>query len=277
MAKNIDEIEFTIFDLETTGLDPRSGERIVEIAALRVRDKQIFNSLVNPGNREISSGAFAVNHISREMLKSAPAAGEILPKFLDFVSGSCLTAYNAPFDIAFLCSELGLIDKQLPQGLQIADILTMAKRMLPHLKSYALWFVAKSLGINTIQEHRALSDVRMTAEVFNHLNSLFIEGGIVDFEQFISLFGLGSSLLDNINNTKIARIQEALDLRASLRIKYFSRNKGEFSEREVIPQAIIQKKSQAYLVAYCNLRNQERTFKIKNILHLEIGALTRRD
>ena len=247
----------------------------MEIAAVRLRADQrlgTFQSLVNPGNRAISPAAFAVNRITPDMLRDAPSIYEVLPKFLDFISDSCLAAYNASFDFAFLSSESRLIKKQLPEELQIVDILIMAKRMLPHLERYALWFVANHLSIDSIQEHRALSDVQLTIEVFNHLHSSLIEKGIVDFEQFVSLFGLNSKLLDNIKNAKIARIQEAIDLGVSLKIKYLARHNTEFSEREVIPRAITQSRNQTYLVGYCNLRKQERTFKIENILHLEMGT-----
>jgi DNA polymerase III epsilon subunit family exonuclease len=278
MAKNISKVEFTIFDMETTGLEPESGDRIVEVAAVRLKDKQrlgMFQSLIKPGQRQISPGAFAVNHISPELLKDAPDISQVLPNFLEFISGSCLAAYNAPFDLAFLSSDLGLINRQLPRGLQTVDILIMARRMLPGLERYALGFVARILGIDSIQEHRALSDVQLTMKVFNHLRSILSKKGIVDFEQFISLFGLGSQLLDDINNAKVSRIQEALDLGVNLKIRYLARHNAEITEREVIPRKIIQEKDEIYLVGFCNLRNQERTFKIENILHLEIGTPSR--
>jgi DNA polymerase III epsilon subunit family exonuclease len=274
VGKNISEVEFSIFDLETTGLEPESGERIIEIAAIKIKKDQelgTFQSLVNPGERRISDGAFAVNQISQEMLKDAPDSPEVLLKFLDFISGSCLAAYNASFDFAFICSESRLIKKQLPLRLQIVDILTMAKRLLPGLESYALSFVARHLGIVSNQKHRALSDAQLARQVFCQLNSILIKKEIVDYENFIGLFGLKSQLLEDINNAKIACIQKALDLGVSLKIKYLSRHQAELTEREVIPRAIIQDRSQMYLVGFCNLRNQERTFRIENILHLEIG------
>jgi len=130
MAKNISEIEFTVFDLETTGLEPGSGDRVIEIAAVRLKAGQIlreFQSLVNPGRKSISPAAFAVNQISHQMLREAPQISEVMPLFLDFISDSCLASYNAQFDFDFLSSELRLVKKQLPGGLQIVDILTMAK------------------------------------------------------------------------------------------------------------------------------------------------------
>jgi DNA polymerase III epsilon subunit family exonuclease len=275
MPKNINEVNFTIFDLETTGLEPGMGDRVVEIAAVRLRGRKKlgeFHSLINPEGKSISPAAFEVNQISQEMLWQAPVIGKVLPKFLDFISGSCLAAYNAPFDLAFLSSELDLINSKLPEGLQIADILIMAKRILPESERYALAFVAKRLGIDSIQQHRALSDTYITVEVFNRLIPILTKKGIVDFDQFVSLFGLSSKLLDDINNAKIARIQQALDLGVSLKIRYLTRHNAESTEREIIPKKITQGKNQNYLVGFCKLRNQERTFGIQNILHLEIGT-----
>lgn len=274
MSKNINQIEFTIFDLETTGLRPETGDRVIEIAAIRIKNGDrldSFQSLINPGGRMVSPGAFAVNQIGQGMLEAAPNTVEIMPRFLDFISDSCLVAYNAPFDLAFLLSELRLIKKQLPPGIQIADALMMAKRMLPGLERYSLWFVAKSLGLTDIQKHRALEDAELTEKVFNQLSRRLVKKGIVDFQHFISLFGLSSQLLDNINSAKIAQIQRALDLGVSLKIRYLSSAGAQLTEREVIPKAMTQDKNQIYLVGFCNLRRQERTFRIDNILHLEIG------
>src|SRR3990167_4128835 len=92
MDKKIDDVDFVVFDVETTGLSPKDGDRIVEIGALRYKNGQAwdsFSSLLNP-QRPVSPGAFAVNRISQEMLKDAPAASEVLPKFLEFAGKSCL-------------------------------------------------------------------------------------------------------------------------------------------------------------------------------------------
>jgi len=108
MHRNIEEVELTIFDTETTGLDAGNGDRIVEIAALRVRGEHIsdrFETLVNP-ERPISPGAFAVNNISEEMVHNAPLIRDVLPCFLDFIKGTCLCSYNLPFDLGFLKSEM---------------------------------------------------------------------------------------------------------------------------------------------------------------------------
>ncbi len=272
MNKNLDEIEFTIFDTETTGLEPESGDRIVEIAGIRFKGNQriaIFQTLVNP-HRPISAAAFEVNRITQDMLKDAPAIDTVLPKFLDFIQDTCLCSYNATFDLEFLNNELKLIGKDSLEGVVVADILKMAKRLLPGLERYALWFVADKLGIKIKQQHRALSDVELTLQTFHKLKETMQIKGISDFTNFSSLFGLNSQFLDDINNQKIAKIQEAMDLGVKLKIKYLASSDAAVSEREVIPKEIKQEKNRSYLVGYCYLRNEERTFRIDGILHIEI-------
>lgn len=190
MPENIDEIEITIFDTETTGLKPEEGDRMVELAALKVRAKEriaVFDELINPG-RAISAGAFSVNKITPEMLKGAPEIGAVMPKFLDFTKGSCLCSYNAEFDMSFLNNELKLIGLPAINNILVLDVLTMARKLLPGLARYPLWFVAQKLEIRTVQQHRALADVEMTWEVFTKLKALCQEKGIADLASFSNLF-----------------------------------------------------------------------------------------
>ncbi len=271
MLKNINEIEFVIFDTETTGLDPASGDRIVEIAGVRIKGNQrlgVFQSLVNPG-RKISEAAFAVNKISQEMLDGAPSVEEVIPKFMDFAKGACLCSYNAGFDVEFLNNELKIIGLNPLDDAVIIDALKMSRRLVPNLERYALWFVAKGLGIENKQEHRAFSDVEMTLQLFYKLRDILAVKGIVDFPAFSNLFGLKSKQLDNINNQRIAEIQQAIDLGLKLKIRYISGVSAAISEREVIPKEIKQEYNHSYLVGYCCSKRDERTFRIDGILHLE--------
>lgn len=272
MHKDLDEIEFTIFDTETTGLELASGDRIVEIAGIRLKGKEklaTFESLINPG-RPISEAAFQVNHISPQMLKNAPQPKEILPKFLDFIKGSHLCSYNAGFDLEFLNYELRIIGRQMDEDIIVIDILKMAKRLLPDMERYALWFTAHKLGIEVQQIHRALSDVEITWQIFNKLKKKLKEKQIFDFMNFSGLFGINGRFLRDLNNQKITQIQEALDLGVKLKIRYLASSSAEVSEREVIPRKIQQDNGKVYLVGYCCLRNEERSFRIDGILHLEI-------
>jgi DNA polymerase III epsilon subunit family exonuclease len=186
VSKDIDEIEFTIFDTETTGLDPRVGDRIIELAAIRFKGENkiaIFESLVNP-EYPVSLGAFNVNKISREMLMNAPKPEEVIPKFLNFVQGSCLSCYNADFDLGFLNNELRILGLAQIKNSPVVDLLKIARVTLPGLERYALWYVAESLGIKIKQEHRALSDVELTLGVFYKLKEIIKAKGKVGLEVF---------------------------------------------------------------------------------------------
>ena len=198
MPKLIDEVEFTIFDTETTGLNAQTGDRIVELAGLRVRGKEriaTFNALINPA-RLISPGAFAVNKITPEMLQNAPGPKEVIEKFLKFIQGSCLCSYNAEFDLGFLNNELKLISLPALDNLVVFDLLTMARKLMPGLPRYALWFVAEKLGVSLVQQHRAFADVEMSWEVFGKFKSICQDKGIVDFINFSKLFAVNPDLLN---------------------------------------------------------------------------------
>lgn len=272
MRRNLQEVEFVIFDTETTGLDSKVGDRIVEIAAVKLKAGKkidVFESLVNP-QKEISPGAFAVHHISQEMLENAPDMLEILPVFFEFIQGACLCCYNAPFDMGFLNNELGIIGKSVPKEVVIIDILKMARRLMPDLQRHALWFVADKLGINPSQQHRAMADVEMTAGVFNNFINMLRQKNISDFLNFSNLFAIEPVLLNELNESKVTQIQRAMDLGTKIKIRYLSCASAEVTEREVTPREIRREKNHIYLIGFCGLRNEERYFRVDGILHLEI-------
>ena len=107
-SRAIDDTGFVVLDVETTGLGAYSGDRICEIAAVKLQqDEQIgeFWTMIDPG-RPISEGAFAVNRITREMLMDAPASEAILPDLMEFMGNAVIVAYNAKFDMRFIQAEL---------------------------------------------------------------------------------------------------------------------------------------------------------------------------
>ncbi|MDP2941474.1 MAG: exonuclease domain-containing protein [Candidatus Omnitrophota bacterium] len=272
MNQHINDVEFVIFDTETTGLEPQSGDRVIEIAALRLKGQDVlstFETLVDP-LRPVSVAAFRVNGISDEMLKTAPKFDEVIPRFLKFIEGACLCSYNAGFDMGFLNNELRLAGSEALQNIAVVDVLKMSRRLLPELERHALWFVAQKLGIQGKQAHRAFSDVEMTLGVFNKLREILESKGAIDFVSFNALFGLNSGFIRDVHNQKIAEIQRAIDQKLTVKIKYLSSSGAEISERQVIPGQIRQEYNHSYLVGYCCLKKEERTFRIDGILHLEV-------
>ena len=158
---------FTVFDVETTGLDPRRGDKIIEIAGIRIEDgiiqeEQTFVSLVNP-ERTIPWEAKQVNKIAEEDVASAPTIDLVLPKFLDFAKGSILVAHNCDFDMGFL-----QVEKDLCWGyVEIPECictLQLSKALHPEEFRHNLDALAARYKIPFPSDrHRALPDVIVTA------------------------------------------------------------------------------------------------------------------
>lgn len=169
--QNLKEKEFVVFDVETTGLSPASGDRIIEIAALKVKNLkpgERFHSMVDP-QRPLSFAAFEVNGISEQMLAGAPRCCDILSDFLKFIGTATLIGHNIRFDLNFLYYELELAGIKLAREVKSVDTIYLARQMMPQLKRYPLWLVADALGIRESQKHRAMADVDITFEVFYRL------------------------------------------------------------------------------------------------------------
>lgn len=161
---------FTVFDVETTGLDPRRGHRIIEIAAVRIeggiiQGETAFQTYVNP-ERLIPWEAKQVNKIDDTMVANAPTIDQVLPQFLTFAEGSTLLAHNANFDMGFLQVEKdfcwGYVD--LPECL---CSLLLSRSVFPQEFRHNLDVLALRCGLALpTDRHRALPDVLLTAQAF---------------------------------------------------------------------------------------------------------------
>ncbi len=161
---------FTIFDVETTGLDPRRGDKIIEIAGVRcengvAHEDTAFRELVNP-EREIPVEARHIHRITEAEVLSSPTIDQVLPRFLEFSAGTILIAHNAEFDMRFLRVEKelcwGYVD--LPECLCTMEL---SRSLFPKEFRHTLDAVATRLGIPVPPlRHRALPDVLLTAAAF---------------------------------------------------------------------------------------------------------------
>jgi DNA polymerase III epsilon subunit len=189
---NIKLTEFVIFDVETTGLSPIDGDRIVEIAAVKVKGTQVvdkFYSLVNP-QRSIPAQATLVNNITDEMLHKAPVAADILPQMIHFIGGACVAGHNVRFDLNFLCYELALIGRRLHDHTPAVDTLKMARDLLPYLSNHKLAYLARSLGVVVDQTHRAMADVELTVAVFLRLMEMAGDKDLQKVPVFLNQFSV---------------------------------------------------------------------------------------
>ena len=160
-----------MLDFETTGLSPAMGDRITEVAALRIVGGEIverFVSLVNC-NMRIPAFITQLTGISQAMVNNAPPASEVIPALLDFIGSDTLAAHNASFDEKFLLAESDLLDLQ-PRHNALICSLKLSRRLFPGMPSYKLGSLASALRIPFQgTAHRAEADAEVSANLLLHV------------------------------------------------------------------------------------------------------------
>jgi DNA polymerase III subunit epsilon len=161
-----------ILDTETTGLNARTGDRIIEIGCVELVNRRLTGSnlhfYVNP-ERDSDPGALAVHGLTTEFLSDKPKFAEVANAILDFVQGADIIIHNAPFDIGFLDAELALLGKPSFREHcgEIIDTLVQAKQIFPG-KRNSLDALCDRFGISNAHRtlHGALLDSELLAEVY---------------------------------------------------------------------------------------------------------------
>lgn len=201
--------DFVVLDVETTGLKPRQ-HRMIEIALIRFsRDAEplVWSTLLNPGRR-IPDYVRTLTRIDDSMVTNAPEFRSVAPTVVEIIGDLPIVGHNVPFDISFLNAEL--VRAGLGRCINVAiDTLTIADHFLPKARRLGLQDVARELGIERKQHHRALSDAEITSDVFRSLMGIAAEQGISSFQAILEIssrsrkrrssgrpLGRGRSLLD---------------------------------------------------------------------------------
>jgi len=164
------EVPFVVVDVETTGGSPATAT-LTEIAAARYRGGEClgtFATLVDPGCL-VPPLISLLTGITDDMVAGAPSASSVLPSFLEFVRGAVLVGHNVSFDVSFLDAAL-TASERLPLDNTVIDTLALARRLLrPDVPDCKLRTLAVSLDLAHRPTHRALDDVRATADLLHVL------------------------------------------------------------------------------------------------------------
>lgn len=161
-----------VLDTETTGLNAKLGDRVIEIGCLELLNRRPtgnhFHRYLNP-ERASEEGAVKVHGISDEFLLDKPRFREIAAEFIDYIRGAELIIHNAPFDVEFLEQELALAElAPLAQHCAgVRDTLKLAKELHPGKKN-SLDALCERYGVNNAHRklHGALLDAELLAEVY---------------------------------------------------------------------------------------------------------------
>lgn len=158
---------FVAFDTETTGLDQRF-DKIIEIGAVKFDATGVteeYTTLINP-NCHVPERASCINHITDDMLETAPQIQSVLPDFIKFIGeNSILIAHNARFDVDFINRALMQEDIK-PLNNIVVDTLRFSRQVYPKAPKYTQQSLASMLHIDTSIAHRATSDATVCMKLF---------------------------------------------------------------------------------------------------------------
>jgi len=167
----LNKVPFSILDLETTGLRPREGDRIIEVAVAKIvngREEDVFHTLVQP-DCILPNKVSYITGITSEMLNGAPYFADIASDVRGFIDDTVIVCHNAPFDLSFLIAHFEESNIFLDRP-YVVDTLKFARSYF-NFPGNALRKIADYLSIERERDHRALEDVRITAKILQ----LFIE------------------------------------------------------------------------------------------------------
>lgn len=193
-----------VLDFETTGLSPQRGDRITEVAVVRIGARGVtdrFESLINCGVR-VPEFITHYTGISQRMVDTAPAVGVVLRELQQFIGGCPVVAHNASFDQRFLDSELTRLGLPVPDERFLCS-LRLARRIYPSLRSHALGELARQLGLaSSGPAHRAGADAEVTAGLMLRVAA--------DLKSRHAALSIDARVLRQIMKTPLAAVNDRL-------------------------------------------------------------------
>jgi DNA polymerase III epsilon subunit family exonuclease len=263
----VEDLSFTVVDVETTGLDPSAGDRICEIALLRADqggEVARLESLVQPF-RPMTPGSSAVNGITDAMLIGAPPFAVVLPGVRELLHNTVLVAHNAAFDLSFLRQEFRAAGYTLPP-LAVVDTLVLAQARYRFAHN-SLQAIAEALGIPSTVRHRAMADVLTTWQILQRFLEDFRQQGPVTLAHLMYPAARRSvAELASITMT----LHDALQTGTLLHLRYQGAGSAAETHRVVQPLEMCYERGHSYLRAFCHLRQGERHFRLDRILDLRL-------
>lgn len=284
----LNEAPLVFLDVETTGLAPNNGDRVVEIALLKTigsTPADQVHHLVNP-QRMIPQEVVRVHHITDAMVSNKPTFADVAMQVQTIVDGAILVGHNVLFDIAFISREFELAGKKFAWGSAL-DTLRLSRRTLNRGRN-SLQLLVKALPLDiSAQAHRAMGDVLATWRLFDYIISGLgedvaiaqleaLQGGrILPGAELRQTFGRRPESIRPLDPPEhlqgmVALVQDAISRGLNIEIEYEAQG-GTVSRRIITPLRLEQmSKNYVCLRAFCHARGDKRTFRLDRIKTLRV-------
>jgi DNA polymerase-3 subunit alpha (Gram-positive type) len=174
------ESEFVVFDIETTGLNPKYDD-IIEIGAVKIANRQVIDSYSTFVciDRKLPQKIIELTSITDEMLVGQPSITNVLPEFEKFVGSAVLVAHNASFDLSFI-KEKSRVYLQKNYNPPVLDTLQLSRALMKDVKNHKLNTLTRKLGIKLENHHRAVDDASATGQLFLSLLNMLADRELFD-------------------------------------------------------------------------------------------------
>ena len=262
-----------VVDVETTGASADFGHRVIEVGVVRLEGGQVaaeHEQLIDP-QRPISPGVTALTGITHDMVVGRPTFTDVLPRVTELLGGAVVIGHNVRFDLSFLHREFRRGGREMTDalgaGTPVLDTVRIARRRYGR-GGNGLGQLARRLGVEPAVAHRALADAQTTAEVLRRM--LEPSGGWdVCLCDAMQMQGGAMSLLPASPRESLLplELEEALELRRPVLMEYLDARQNR-TQRVVQPLHLRRHNGDLLLVAHCDLRREQRTFKLERIVQL---------
>jgi DNA polymerase-3 subunit epsilon len=275
-ADRLDRATFIAFDTETTGLHPVVA-KMLEIGAVRFNfageEIAVFEQLIDP-QTSIPPDAQRINRITVDMVRGQPTVDTVLPGFIDFLGppDSILLAHNAPFDLEFIGVDMIRLGLPFPSHLTF-DTKVLAQSLMPGFMTYSLEALAARLGVARWQEHRALTDARLTKNVF--LALLTRPPGVKSVSDLARL--APPLTFERLCGSRVEPprgfegLTLAIEEASMIEIVYEGGTAGH-EPRKVTPRALLRSRGVLYLAAYSHADAKEKIYRLDRIRRFHLAA-----
>jgi DNA polymerase III epsilon subunit family exonuclease len=259
-------------DVETTGASAEFGHRVIELGIVRYehgRKVAEYQQLIDP-QRRISAGVTALTGISQKMVEGQPTFTAQFPAAMELLRGALILGHNVRFDLSFLRKEFrrcGCDIKEALSNAHVLDTVRIARRRFGR-GGNGLQALAPKLGITPTCAHRALADAVTTALVFERLMEP-VGGWQTSLCDTIREQGGPMGLLPVSPRESLLplELEEALEQKKPVMMEYLDARQAR-THRTIQPLHIRRRNGELLLVAHCELRGEQRTFKLERIVQL---------